>query len=64
MAVVYRVDSDEDALNAANDTDFGLVGYVFSKTQALAYAERLETGMVGVNRGGARLGPGWSIRRS
>ncbi len=38
MAVVYRVDSDEDALNAANDTDFGLVGYVFSKTQALAYA--------------------------
>lgn len=51
VAVVYRVDSDEDALNAANDTDFGLVGYVFSKTRALAYAERLETGMVGVNRG-------------
>lgn len=51
VAVVYRVDSDEDALNAANDTNFGLVGYVFSKTQALAYAERLETGMVGVNRG-------------
>lgn len=51
VAVVYRVDSDEDALSAANDTEFGLVGYVFSKTQALAYAERLETGMVGVNRG-------------
>lgn len=51
VAVVYRVDSDEDALNAANDTNFGLVGYVFSTTQALAYAERLETGMVGVNRG-------------
>ncbi len=51
VAVVYRVDSDEDALSAANDTEFGLVGYVFSKTRALAYAERLETGMVGVNRG-------------
>jgi succinate-semialdehyde dehydrogenase / glutarate-semialdehyde dehydrogenase len=51
VAVVYRTPSDDDAIEAANDTDFGLVGYVFSQRHGMAYAERLETGMVGVNRG-------------
>jgi succinate-semialdehyde dehydrogenase/glutarate-semialdehyde dehydrogenase len=37
----------------ANDVDHGLVSYVFSANvaRAMATAERLETGMVGMNRG-------------
>ena len=38
---------------AANDTEYGLVAYVFTNDlrRALRVAERLETGMVGLNQG-------------
>lgn len=51
IAVVYRVETDDEAIAVANDTEYGLVGYVYSRTRAQRYAELLETGMVGVNRG-------------
>jgi succinate-semialdehyde dehydrogenase / glutarate-semialdehyde dehydrogenase len=46
------VDEDE-AVAAANDTEFGLVAYVFTSNikRALRVVERLETGMVGLNQG-------------
>jgi len=44
---------DEEALRLANDTEYGLVSYVFTSdfTRAMWFAERLEAGMVGLNRG-------------
>jgi succinate-semialdehyde dehydrogenase/glutarate-semialdehyde dehydrogenase len=46
--------TDEDAaIAAANDTEHGLVAYVFSRDlrRAMRVGEALETGMVGLNRG-------------
>ena len=46
--------TDEDAaIDAANDTEHGLVAYVFSRDlrRAMRVGEALETGMVGLNRG-------------
>ena len=46
--------ADEDAaIAAANDTEFGLVAYVYTSDvkRAFRVCERLETGMVGLNQG-------------
>ena len=47
------VDSDEEAIHHANNTDFGLISYVYSGNlgRALKAAEAIESGMVSVNRG-------------
>ena len=44
---------DEEALRAANDTEYGLVSYVYTRDldRAFRVIEGLETGMVGLNRG-------------
>jgi succinate-semialdehyde dehydrogenase/glutarate-semialdehyde dehydrogenase len=51
VAVVYSVSSDEEALELANDSDYGLGGAVFStdKKRAEKIAQRLESGMSNVN---------------
>lgn len=51
VAVVYSVSSDEEALELANDTTYGLGGSVFSADpeRARKIAERLEVGMANVN---------------
>jgi succinate-semialdehyde dehydrogenase/glutarate-semialdehyde dehydrogenase len=51
VAVVYAVDSDEEAARLANDTRFGLGGAVFSTDveRASAVAQRLDVGMTHVN---------------
>ena len=51
VAVIYKVDSDEEALALANDTSYGLGGSVFSADPARAekIAQRLEVGMANVN---------------
>jgi succinate-semialdehyde dehydrogenase/glutarate-semialdehyde dehydrogenase len=51
VASVYRVGSEEEAVELANDTPFGLGSYVFSDDpeQAERVADRLDTGMVFVN---------------
>jgi succinate-semialdehyde dehydrogenase/glutarate-semialdehyde dehydrogenase len=43
----------EDAIRVANDTEYGLVAFVFSRDlrRAMAVGEAIETGMVGLNRG-------------
>ncbi|HET8602231.1 MAG TPA: NAD-dependent succinate-semialdehyde dehydrogenase, partial [Segeticoccus sp.] len=46
--------TDEDeVIKAANDTEYGLVAYVFTNDlrRALRVAERIESGMVGLNQG-------------
>ena len=51
VATVYKVTNDDDALELANDTDFGLGGAVFSKDEerAAKIAQRLDVGMSNVN---------------
>lgn len=68
VASVFRVDSEEEAIELANDTPFGLGSYVFSDDpeQALRVADSLDTGMVFVNgvlADGAEL-PFGGVKRS
>ena len=53
VAPIVTVDSTEQAITMANDTEYGLISYVFAKDRAegIAVARRLESGMVAVNRG-------------
>ena len=53
VAPVVQFDTDEVALAMANDTPHGLVSYVYTESlrRAMSYAEKLETGMVGLNKG-------------
>jgi len=53
VAPVITFSSDQDGIDKANDTEYGLVAYAFTEnlTRALTVAEKLETGMVGINQG-------------
>ncbi|MEZ5073353.1 MAG: NAD-dependent succinate-semialdehyde dehydrogenase [Solirubrobacterales bacterium] len=53
VAPVATFTTEEEAIAAANDTEFGLVAYVFTSDvkRALRVCEKLETGMVGLNQG-------------
>ena len=53
VAPVMTFATEDEAVELANDTEHGLVAFVFSRDlrRALAIGERLETGMVGLNRG-------------
>jgi succinate-semialdehyde dehydrogenase / glutarate-semialdehyde dehydrogenase len=53
VAPIVGFDTEEEALAAANDTEFGLVSYVYTESldRALRVAEGIQSGMVGVNRG-------------
>ena len=53
VAPVVTFTDDDDAIRMANDTEFGLVSYVYTKDLArgLRVSERLDAGMVGLNRG-------------
>ena len=53
VAPVASFESEEDAIRAANDTEYGLVAYVYTSNlkRALRVCEGLDTGMVGLNQG-------------
>ena len=53
MAPISVFDTDDEAVAAANDTEFGLVSYLFTENvnRALQVSEALESGMVGLNTG-------------
>jgi succinate-semialdehyde dehydrogenase/glutarate-semialdehyde dehydrogenase len=53
VAPVTSFESEEDAIKAANNTEYGLVAYVFTSNfkRAIRVIEGLETGMVGLNQG-------------
>jgi succinate-semialdehyde dehydrogenase/glutarate-semialdehyde dehydrogenase len=45
--------TDEEAIASANDTEFGLAAYVYTKDlkRGFKVCEQIETGMIGLNRG-------------
>ena len=53
VAPVASFGSEEEAVAAANDTEYGLVAYVYTSDlgRALRVCEGLETGMIGLNQG-------------
>ena len=53
VAAIQTFDAEEDVIARANDTEYGLVAYVFTGNlkRGLNVSERLEYGMVGLNRG-------------
>lgn len=53
VAALYTAGSAAAALEFANDTHYGLAAYLFTKdlSRAFAVAERMDFGMVGINRG-------------
>lgn len=55
VAVVYKAGSEDEAVEIANDTPFGLGSYVFTTDadQAARVADRIDAGMVFVNAVGA-----------
>ncbi|GAA0533783.1 succinate-semialdehyde dehydrogenase (NADP(+)) [Pigmentiphaga sp. NML030171] len=53
VAPLFRFDSEQEGLDMANDTEFGLAAYLYSRDAARIWrvAQALESGMVGVNCG-------------
>jgi succinate-semialdehyde dehydrogenase/glutarate-semialdehyde dehydrogenase len=53
VAPVVPFDSEEEAVRWANDTEYGLVAYVYTRDleRGLRVSEALEVGMVGLNQG-------------
>ncbi|HEY2644102.1 MAG TPA: NAD-dependent succinate-semialdehyde dehydrogenase [Galbitalea sp.] len=53
VAPIVTFNTDDEAVRLANNTEFGLVAYVYTSDLAhgLSISQRLETGMVGLNRG-------------
>jgi succinate-semialdehyde dehydrogenase / glutarate-semialdehyde dehydrogenase len=53
VAPVIGFDDEDAAIAAANDTEYGLVAYLYTRDikRAFRVIERLETGMVGLNQG-------------
>ncbi|WP_397544321.1 NAD-dependent succinate-semialdehyde dehydrogenase [Roseovarius salis] len=53
VAAIQTFSGQDDVIRRANDTEYGLVAYVFSRDfkRAMQVCERLDYGMVGLNRG-------------
>ena len=53
LAPLFSFETDEQAIQLANDTEFGLASYFYSRDIGRIWraAEGLETGMVGINTG-------------
>ncbi|MDX1885124.1 NAD-dependent succinate-semialdehyde dehydrogenase [Mycolicibacterium sp. 120270] len=53
VAPITGFDTEEEGIAAANDTEYGLAAYIYTRDldRALRAAEGVESGMVGVNRG-------------
>jgi succinate-semialdehyde dehydrogenase/glutarate-semialdehyde dehydrogenase len=53
VAPVVRFKTEEEAIAAANDTEYGLIAYVYTKDLGRGFrvSEKVEAGMIGLNRG-------------
>ena len=53
VAPVVIFETDAEAIELANNTDFGLISYVYSENlkRAIQISEAIESGMVAINRG-------------
>jgi succinate-semialdehyde dehydrogenase/glutarate-semialdehyde dehydrogenase len=51
VAPVYRFESEEEAIAAANDTEYGLASYAYTRDLARAFRlqDKLEYGLIGIN---------------
>ena len=68
LAPVFRFDTEEEVVAAANDTETGLAAYFYSRDVARIFRviERLEYGMVGINTGliSTELAPFGGVKES
>ncbi|MEV4778843.1 NAD-dependent succinate-semialdehyde dehydrogenase [Burkholderia sp. LMU1-1-1.1] len=68
LAPLFRFKTDDEALALANDTEFGLASYFYSRDIGRIWrvAEGLESGMVGVNTGliSSEVGPFGGVKQS
>ncbi len=68
VAPVFRFDTEEEVVAAANATEFGLAAYVFTRDVGRVFrvGEALEYGMVGINSGliSTELAPFGGIKES
>lgn len=53
VAAITSFASEDDAVAAANDTEYGLIAYVYTRDigRGMRVSGRLESGMIGLNRG-------------
>lgn len=53
IAAVYRFETEAEAIQLANDTEYGLAAYVYSGdlSRALRVGKGIESGMIAINRG-------------
>ena len=51
--ISFEFDSDNEVIDLANESEFGLISYVYSKDlkRAIQVSEALQSGMVAINRG-------------
>lgn len=68
LAPVFRFETEEEVLSAANDTETGLAAYFYTRDAARIFRvmERLEYGMVGINTGliSTELAPFGGVKES
>lgn len=53
VAAITGFDEEQDGIDAANDTEYGLAAYIYTRDldRALRVSDKIASGMVGVNRG-------------
>jgi len=53
VAPLFRFETEEEGIELANDSDFGLAGYFYARDLGRVFrvAEALEVGLIGVNDG-------------
>ena len=53
LAPIFEFETEQEVIQLANDTEFGLAGYFFSQdiARSMRVAQKLQVGMVGVNTG-------------
>ncbi len=53
IAPIFKFDTEEEAIDMANDTEYGLAGYAYTTNLGRAWrlSEKLQYGMVGINEG-------------
>ncbi len=64
VASIQTFKTEDEAIKRANDTEYGLVAYLYTKdlSRGLRVSEKLDFGMIGLNRG-HRLRSGGAVRR-
>ena len=53
VAAIATFATEDEAIRAANDTEYGLIAYIYTRDLArgLRVSERIDSGMIGLNRG-------------